>query len=77
MVRSKNMKKRNLRILEILGGILFALSSSVLSFELIPIKYYSIINMLFTCFVSFICAAIYYKNTYRDSIMIKGTYNYI
>ncbi len=55
------------KIYSIIGGIIFAISSAILSFQLIVKEYYTLENVIFTIITSLFCAVWVYKNTYKES----------
>ncbi len=66
------MKKFNLdnKILKVLLGIVFAISSSLLSFYLIVGQYYTTNNIIFTCSITAVVAFIIFIKTYKNTFNI-------
>lgn len=64
------MKKINNNIFYFILGIIFALSSAMLSFQLIIDDYYLTINIIFTATVSFLCAIWFWIKTARKTCEI-------
>lgn len=60
------MKKLKDNIFYIIGGIIFTLSSAILSFQLIIADYYSNWNIIITLLISMIVASIFWKNTIKE-----------
>ena len=54
-------RKNKASIFFIIGAIIFALSSTMLSFQLIIENYYTNLNIFTTIIISFICALWFYK----------------
>ena len=63
-------KLKNINILLVLIGIIFSISSSILSFQLIITNHYSQYNIIFTCIISFVCSAIYFLKSYKKIFKI-------
>lgn len=64
------MKKIENNIFYLILGIFFAVSSAMLSFQLIINDYYSAINIILTVTVSFICAVWFWRKTARKTYEI-------
>ena len=60
-------RKNKASIFFIIGAIIFALSSTMLSFQLIIENYYTNLNIFTTIIISFICAIWFYKKTIKEN----------
>lgn len=61
------MKKIKNNILLIIGGIIFAISSALLSFQLIRVDYYTPKIIIFTVIISFTSAIWFYQKTVKEN----------
>ncbi len=71
------MEKIKDNILYVIGGLIFALSSSILSLQLIVVNYYEKSNIIITFIVSFLCAIYFWIKTSKSTIkLIKNNISF-
>lgn len=62
------MEKIKGKMLYVIGGIIFALASSMLSIQLIVNEHYEMLNMILTAIVSFLCAMCFWIRTLKSTM---------